>query len=220
MPARPAIAPGARPGGIRWLVCLVALPQGEVTRVALGARVGVGRRLHVLGLLASELAVGRPARRVEVDVARAIRRRVGVPCLDEALDDRLHLGDARGGAGLVGGGLDAQRGVAGRELELVPVGVRPPCFVSRGGRQDLVVDVGDVAHERHVVAAVVEPAPPQVVDERRAQVADVGTRLHGGSAEVHADLACHERHEVDEALGLRVIEADCHWASLPGRRGR
>ena len=80
VPARPTRAPGARPrGGLGLGVLLPALPQREVARVALAARVGVLGRLHVVEALVGQLAVRRPRPHVEVHVARAVlgRRRRG-----------------------------------------------------------------------------------------------------------------------------------------------
>jgi len=177
------------------------------------------RGLHVIARLVGELAVRGPARRVEVDVARVVGRGVRVAALDEHPDELLHLLHARGRAGLVGRRQDAERRVGGRELELHAVGQRPPLLelgvLFIGGREDLVVDVGDVAHEGDVVAAIREPAPHDVVGERAPEVPDVRARLHRGTADVHADASLDEGHEVTQGLVLRVVESHGHPPSLP-----
>src|SRR5438477_3467247 len=86
VPPRPAAPPGRVPG--RVLALLVRLPEGEVTRI-LFQRV----RLLLLDLirpLAGEAAVLREARNAEVDVALD---RVGVPGVDELVDEANDLGD-------------------------------------------------------------------------------------------------------------------------------
>src|SRR5690606_11429901 len=129
-------------------------------------------------------------------------------------DDLLHLSDARGRARLIGRGEDAEGTVPGGELELHAVGECPPLLRLGGVREDLVVDVGDVAHEGDVVAAPGDPAAPQVVDEGRAQVPDVRRRLHGGSADVDAHATWLERFEVEQLLGTGVVEAHGHAPKL------
>jgi hypothetical protein len=151
-------------------------------------------------------------------VARAVGRRVGVAPFDEPLDERLHLLHARRGAGLVGGRQDAERVIRRGELELDPVGQRPPLLADAlvgGGVQDLVVDVGDVADERDAIAPRGEPAAHEVVDECTPQVPDVRARLHRRAAHVHAHVTLGEGHEVTQRLGLRVVESHGHPASLP-----
>ena len=72
---------------------------------------------------------------------------------------------------------------------------------------DLVVDVGDVVHERRVVAARDEPAAEPHADHERPRVADVRARVHRRPAEVHADRAGRVRQLL---LGARerVVEPD------------
>ena len=88
--------------------------------------------------------------------------------VDQLLDQRVHLRDVAGGAGLVGGAGDAEGVVGLEEFLLVAVGQRPPFLLAdgsglvlevraEGGRglgKDLVVDVGDVADHRDAEAAV------------------------------------------------------------------
>ncbi len=197
------------------LVALRALPEREVARIPLRPRRGVLGGIHVVGALPGQLAVGGPRAHVEVDVAARVLGRVGVAALDEPGDDRVHAIDAGRRPGLVGRRQDAQRAVRGRELELDPVRQRVPRLVVARALQDLVVDVGDVADEGHGVAAVGQPAPPQVVDERAAEVPDVRRGLHRRAADVHADAAGNPRSEVDDGLPEAVVQADAHPPSLP-----
>ena len=54
---------------------------------------------------------------------------------------------------------------------------------------DLVVNVGDVHHEPHLVAPPDEIAADDIVGESGASVADVGRVVDGRPASVDADLA-------------------------------
>ncbi len=102
VPARTTRSPRGGPGrGLRLALLLPALPEGEVAGVALAARVGVAGGLHVLDLLPGQLAVGRPAADVEVDVAAAVLGGVRVAAGDELLDQLDDLRDVSGGARLV-----------------------------------------------------------------------------------------------------------------------
>src|SRR5690606_12808645 len=74
VPAGPARAPRAGPGGVGRLLRLGGLPQREVARVALAARVGVVGRLHVVRALPGQAAVLGVGGDVEVDVTGAVGR--------------------------------------------------------------------------------------------------------------------------------------------------
>ncbi len=103
MPARASCAPRRAPcRGLR-LTLLVPLPQGEVPRVALAARIGIRSVLHLVHALPGQLAVGRPGADVEVHVSRSVLCGIGVACVDQPLDQSMHLGDVPRGAGLVPG---------------------------------------------------------------------------------------------------------------------
>ena len=110
------------------------------------------------------------------------------------VDDRVHrLGRAR---------------VHGRLADAEPLGVRV-IFLDIAVRDDvevhalfvrliddLVVDVGEVLHEFHLVAAVLEVAAQQVEHDERARVADVEIVVHGRAAGIHFDLARGDRDEL------------------------
>src|SRR5438477_8482995 len=89
VPPRPAAPPGRVPG--RVLALLVRLPESEVARILLQ-----GVRLLLLDLvrpLAGKTAVLREACDPEVDVALD---RVGMPGVDELVDEAHDLGDMVG----------------------------------------------------------------------------------------------------------------------------
>src|SRR5690606_18314294 len=122
VPARPPAAVGGVPGRRLWLARLRVLPQREVVRVALVARLLLLEARHVLQPLAGEAAVLGEGTDVEVDVGALAP--VGVPALDEPVDESDHLGHVPGGARLVGGAQHADGVVGGRELMLEAVGPR------------------------------------------------------------------------------------------------
>ena len=172
VPARTAPAPRGRPRTRLGLAVLVRLPEGEVPGIALAlVGVGVGGRLHVSSFWPGQLAVGREGPDVEVDVTVG---GVGVPAVDQPLHQRDHLGDVARGSRLVRGRQAAERVVGPRAGALVLVRPGPPGDAVRLGlREDLVVDVGDVADVGDVEAADGQPAPQHVESQGGADVADV-----------------------------------------------
>ena len=212
VPAGTARTPRRRPGGGRRLgLLLPALPQREVARVALAARVGVPGGLHVVDLLVRELAVLRPGADVEVDVAGAVLGGVRVPAHDQLGDQLDHLRDVAGGAGLVRRRQHVDRGQRLVELAVHGVGeVVPGTALLRGLGQDLVVDVGDVADERDVVAGAGQPAPQHVEVDRRPDVPDVRLRLDRQAAHVDARLPLLEGNEVTDFAGRGVVQPEGH----------
>src|SRR5699024_9583280 len=76
-----------------------------------------------------------------------------------------------------------------------------------GLREDLVVDVRRVAHERHPQTAVREPAAQLIEDDRGAHVPDVGRALHGGTADVDPHLAVADGLEGDQVSGRSAVQS-------------
>ena len=101
--------------------------------------------------------------------------------------------------------------------ELAPHGVRQavpgPALLGRL-RQNLVIDVGDVADERHLVPAGGQPAAQHLEAQPRPNMADMWLGLQGHAAQVDANLAVHDRNEVADLLRRRVVDPDAHSASL------
>src|SRR5206468_5823592 len=85
---------------------------------------------------------------------------------------------------------------------------------------DLVVDVGDVRHERDVVPLVLEEALEQQVDDERTRIADVDAVVDGGPARVDADAPGLARLEHERRAGARVVQADgAHGPRIYGTCG-
>ena len=185
MPPGSPLAPRARPGGV--LARLARLPEREVERVLL--ELGAARLLslvHRLRVAVGEPPVGREAPDPEVDVPGGL---VGVPGGDQVLDQRDDRADRLGGLRLVVGPADAER------VGVRPVGGDHPLGMLRRrdpglarGVVDLVVDVGEVDHERRRVALVGEEAAQQREDHVRPRVADVDRPVGGRAAGVDPDL--------------------------------
>ena len=210
VPAGPAWAPRRLP--VRVLARLRRLPEGEVARVILEwVRLLL---LNLVGTLTRQPAIVLEARHAEVHVAAGL---VGEPPADQLLDQRHDLGH----------GLRRLRLVV-RPAEPEPVGVLhvPPGGLLGELRArawsrvvDLVVDVGDVLHECHVVAAQRQPVPQPHRDDERPRVADVDPLVDRRSTEVHADRAGRWRRLL-EASAERAVEAHPKDANCASRRSR
>ena len=80
--------------------------------------------------------------------------------VDEGLDQLDHLRDVAGSPRLIGRWTASQRLVRRMKLVFVVVGVGPPRGASSGGLcEDLVVNIGDVGDDGHLVARTLQPAP-------------------------------------------------------------
>ena len=128
------------------LARLRRLPEREVARILL-ERVRLLALLHLVGALPGQPAVVGIARDAEVDVALD---GVRMPALDQRFDEAHDPGDVLG---------RLRQPVRQPEAEIADV-LEIPLGRARGqlgartrsGVVDLVVDVGDVVHERRVVA--------------------------------------------------------------------
>ena len=156
----------------------------------------------------AELAVGGEAFHVEKHGAVD---HVGVAVVDDALDQRDDLGDVFGGAGIEGRALDAERvGI----LVIIGDGLFGQLLygdaVAVGAGDHLVVDIGEVLHERDFVAAELEIAAQHVEDDEGARVADVKIVVYGGAAAVKGDLSFVQRDKGLLFTRQIVIKRKCH----------
>ncbi len=204
MPTGPAVAPGARPPRFARLD---ALPQREIERVTLAVDIGLAL-LHGVGVAAGKLAVGRMRSDGEVHVAAT---RVGVAGVDEPAHQLDHLGHVAGRTRFDGGWQAADRGVRVVEQPVVALPDLPPRrALGLRGSDDLVVDVRDVAAEHHLIAAGRQPTRQDIERDSRADVTDVGRRLHGRPAQVHRDATWFEWHERADLATASVVETKWH----------
>ncbi len=141
--------------------------------------------------------------------------RVGVTLGDQALDHRDHLRHMRGAARLDIGRQRAERGHVLVVLRGRATGqLLDRLAIVAGGIDDLVVDIGDVAHITHMFRAVgVAQQPVKLVEhDRGATVADMGEIVDGRAADIHPHALGIERLEGLLAAGQRVVEDERHRA--------
>ena len=142
--------------------------------------------------------------------------------VDEARDELVHLRDVAGRARFVARRHDVEGIVGGGEGPFIEEGVgEPRPALLDGLREDLVVDVGDVADERDTVAAVEQPAAEHVEDRRRTQVPDVRFALHGRPTDVDPHVAVDDGPQFGGPAGGGVVQSDSHPPKSTGhpRRG-
>src|SRR5690606_4132297 len=138
----------------------------------------------------------------------------------QALDHRQHLRDMVRRAGLEVGPLDAQGGLVlvhggdeavGERADGLVVLDRPP--------DDLVVDVGDVAHVAQLVAARPQPALDHVEDDQHPGMTDVAVVVDRHAAHVHAHATGLDRLEYFLATGFGIVDSQHRGnRGWPGQR--
>ena len=166
VPARPARPPRASshdgsPG-------LAPFHSAKSRGSRLRRRVGVGGGLHLVDALPGQRAVRRPGAHVEVHVA-ARRRRRGRASISRCISSTIS-GTWPVARGSYVGGRQPSDVVRPGERALVARGDQPSTGRPRLAalREDLVVDVGDVADEGDVVAAARQPAAQHVEGHARS----------------------------------------------------
>ncbi len=202
VPARPPGRCDAAGRGPRRLARLRWLPQHEIPGIALvGRDLDARARDQLVERALGKLAVVRHGGHAEQHV---LLGDVGVARSDETLDQRLHLFDMLGRARLDRGRQAAERGHVLVKLPVGCLGQAANRLVQRqagiflgGARDDLVVDVGDVAHVGDVIGAVemAQQAEQDVEDDDRARVADMSEVVDGRAAHIHARARGIERPE-------------------------
>jgi hypothetical protein len=70
---------------------------------------------------------------------------------------------------------------------------------------DLVVDVGDVAHVVQLIAAGAQPARDHVEHHHHAGMAQMAKVIHGHAAHVHVDMTRSDRNESLRFAGEGVV---------------
>ena len=75
---------------------------------------------------------------------------------------------------------------------------------------DLVVDVGDVAHVDHIETGGAQPAVDDVKCHVHAQVPHVAHVVDGDAAHVHPHLAGHQRLKIFDGSAEGVVDAQGH----------
>ena len=220
VPARAAEAVRARPLGVVGLALLGRLPHHEVERILLAVEDGdalAGAQL--VDRLARELAVAGELANGEVDVA--VRAPVAEALLLERRDHLQHLRHVLRRARLVRRPLEAERvGVLLQRLDvLLGEGADRDAALERAP-DDLVVDVGDVAHVGDAIADRLQPALGDVERQHEARVPHVAEVVDRDAADVEARVARLDRSEALGRAGQRVVDAKCHAAGSLLRTSR
>ncbi len=184
MPARPALAPGRIP---RRLARLGALPDDEVHGVfLLVARLDARPGHHLVERAVRQLAVVVQLRNAEIDAAL---RRIGVALVHQPLHHLDYLGYLLRGARIHIHAADVQGVHVLHERVHVLFGQFPDADAQHGGLVDyLVVDIGEVLHALHFIAAELQIAADGIEVDVAHGVADVRLGLRRDAADVHLDL--------------------------------
>ena len=215
MPAGPAFAVvitqrRAVPLGVFGLTFLGRLPQHEVQRVVLAflhrhALTGA----QLVKRLARQLAVTREFAHGIVHVAASTP--ISQPFFLEDADHGQHLRHIVGRTRLQRRRLDIEGAnilVHGRNHL---VGQRADGDAALDcPLDDLVVDIGDVAHIGDLVAAELEPALHHIESHHHACMADMAKVVDGHAAHIHADLAGNEGRKIFYCTRQRVVNAKAH----------
>ncbi len=218
MPAGAPGAVGARPLGVLGLALLGRLPEHEVERILLAVEHGdalAGAQL--VERLARELAVAGKAPHREVHVAAG--GAVGEAVFLQPADHGEHGVDVLGGARLEGRRADADGGhvLVHRRGHLGGEPADRHAALDRAA-DDLVVDVGDVAHVGDAKAARLQPAGDDVEGHQEARVADVAVVVDRHAADVHPHVAGLDRTEFLDRPGQGVVDAQAHGGTGGSRR--
>ena len=206
MPARTARAPGRRPAG---LARLGGLPQHEVERVFLGlfhfhARAG----LHVIELTVVELAVALETTHTVVDIT--VAGRVGKALVDQRLGHRDDIADVRGRPWLAIRPQDTQTPLVFVHRLDHALGQRLEGFaILIGSLEDLVVDIGNVAHIGDVIATRTQVTRDDVEGHHHTRMADVTEVIDRHATDVHAHLVAFQWHEGCLGPAQGTVDGQC-----------
>ncbi|MCY1535401.1 hypothetical protein D9M68_708030 [compost metagenome] len=215
MPARTTGAPGRFPARLAWFG---ALPQDEIQGIFLDlVHFDAGTDLQLVDLSPRQLAVALELAHPVVDVA--IAGRVGEALVDQGLDHLVHAGDMAGGTRL-----DVR--TQNREARLVLVHRSDHALHQRferlavlvGATDDLVVDIGDVAHVGEVIAAMAQPARHHVEGHHHPRMADMAEVIDGHAADIHAHLVADQRLQGLLGLAQGVVDRQRHHWPQESRR--
>ncbi|MNZ86245.1 hypothetical protein D3C78_1050620 [compost metagenome] len=218
VPAGTALAPGAVPFDFGRLGGLGALPEHEIQRVVLAvvhshALAG----LQLVERLARQPAVARELAHGKVHVA--IARLIGQAAFLQPADHVQHLRHIVGGPGLEIRAFDAQGVRILVQRRNHAVGQLADGFaVFHGPTDDLVVDVGDVAHIGHAQAAGAQPALHDIKGDHGAGMPQMTQVIDGHAAHIHADVARLKRRKRFQCTRQRVVDTQTHGMSITGER--
>ena len=201
VPAGTAHAPGAGPGR---LAGLLRLPYGKIGGVLLGAvHFDACAGFQIFQVLARQAAVAGEGGGIKVHVAVYL---IGQPLVHQPLHQRDDLGNMLGGAGMHGGGTDAQR-----LRVLIILGDKAIAQLLDGdaffiGAADhLIVDIGEILHKRNLVAAMLQIPAQHVEHDKGTGVADMKIIVYRRAAGIDARFARMNGHKLFLAAGFAVV---------------
>ncbi|MNQ89270.1 hypothetical protein D3C85_1045720 [compost metagenome] len=87
-----------------------------------------------------------------------------------------------------------------------------------GAANDLVVDIGDVAHVGEVIAAMAQPARHHVERHHHPGMADMAEVIDGHAADIHAHLVADQRLQGLLGLAQGVVDRQRHHWPQESRR--
>ena len=202
MPARPPVAPGGGPAGLSRLG---RLPQGEIHGILLFLPDGNARsRFQIVQRLMGQLAVF--VKFVSAEIHVPIGRPVRIALFHQSGDEALDLLHVFRGLGMHGGLPHAQPLGVHPELLDIPGGdllIADPFLI--GPADDLVVDVGEVLDEFHLVAPPFQVPAQHVEHAQGPRVADMDVVVHRGAARVNARHSRLQRHQLFLLAGQGVV---------------
>ena len=218
MPTRTARAPQAVPLHFLRLLRLGRLPQHKIQRVILA----LGHRhpftgAQVIKRLATQATVRREFAHSVVDVA--VGARVGQALVHQLPYEREHLRHVVSGAGLVVRALYAKGiGILVQGLDHA-VGQGPNSLaILESAADDLVVNVGDVAHIAHTKATGLEPALHHIKGHHGAGMPEVAQVIHRHATHIHAHVAGLDRQQRHHGTRQGAVNSKAH-GSIKGARG-
>ena len=132
--------------------------------------------------------------------------------VNQTLNQSKHLRNMTGRARLIRRRINTQRRIRLSKHLLKTVRERPPLLIREitlkarlhrisGLRQNLVINIGDVADRRHLQAAVAHPTAQLVKHQRRTDMAQVRFTLHRGTAIVDTRLTGHDGLKLADSRG-------------------
>ena len=132
--------------------------------------------------------------------------------VNQALNQSKHLRNMAGRTRLIGWRVNTQRRVGPSKYLLKTVRERPPLLIRELAlktglhgisrlRQNLVVNIGDVADRRHLQTVVAHPAAQLVKNQRRTDMAQVRLTLHRGTTIVDTRLTGHDGLKLADSRG-------------------
>ena len=214
MPAGTTRPVGTVPFGIVRLGRFGALPEHEVQRVVFAVKhIDALSGAQLVQRFARQLAVACKFAHGVIDVALAASslRLISQSFLLQRTDQGQHLRHELGGTRLVGGALNAQRVgvlVQGHD-HAVRQGANGLAVFNRTA-DDLVVDIGDVAHIGDLQATGFEPALHHVKRHHRPGMAQMAEVINRHPADIHADMPRHKWRKILYCTRQRVVNPKAH----------